>query len=306
MSDEMTQGAQPYAASIVVPAHNEAQRIGPLLQVLSDVSRQFNVLVLVVCNGCSDDTVEVARRVPGLVVMELPESSKCAALNAGDAAAQGVFPRLYVDADAQTDGASLLRLVESLRVDRPLAIRPESQPVVSSSSWWVRRCVEGKDLIPSSRQWSELHLEGNAIYGTNAVGRRRFDDFPDIVADDAFFDRMFDPDEKLVVHDALVRIPSPVDLASYRAMLRRVFAGNEELAQWLRRHRPDRLTSATSSAAESPRPRRSLSYFLHGGNTVPSWRPRVVMVVAMTLVTRFWAKWESRWHRSRGRVVPWR
>ena len=51
------------AISIVIPAHNEEAVIGRLLRSLSD--RKENDEIIVVCDGCSDRTAEIAARSPG-------------------------------------------------------------------------------------------------------------------------------------------------------------------------------------------------------------------------------------------------
>ena len=67
--------------SVVVPAHDEAaviaDRLGHLTGALGP-----DVELVVVANGCSDRTAEVARTVPGVRVVELPVAAKAAALNA--------------------------------------------------------------------------------------------------------------------------------------------------------------------------------------------------------------------------------
>ena len=219
--------------SIIVPAHNEAARMTPFLEALSDVATRYGVLVVVVCNGCSDDTAALARRYAGITVVETDRASKCHALNLGDAAAADNFPRLYCDADSVTDASSLHELLEALRVDRPLAVRPASRQRFATSSRAVKVAASLPDLVPALRAAGRVHLEGNAIYGTNAAGRARFGEFPEVIADDAFFDRMFPAEHKAVVDAACVTIDEPADLATYFRILVRVCQGNRQLNDWL-------------------------------------------------------------------------
>ena len=233
--------------SIIVPAHNEASRMAPFLAALSETARRGDVLVIVVCNGCSDDSADLARRFPGVRVLETDRASKCHALNLGDAAADGVFPRLYCDADSVTDADSLLALLDALRVERPLAVRPASRQRFPTTSRAVRTAVSLASRVPALREAGRIHLEGNAIYGTNESGRARFGEFPELIADDAFFDRMFPAEEKAVVDRASVIIDEPADLASYFRITVRVCQGNRQLVEWLEHHAPAARRLAPSS-----------------------------------------------------------
>jgi glycosyltransferase involved in cell wall biosynthesis len=85
--------------SIVIPAHNEGRVIGRLLDALLSEATEDEMDIVVVCNGCTDDTAQVAGlRGAGVRVVEIPTPSKHVALRAGDEHARG-FPRIYVDAD---------------------------------------------------------------------------------------------------------------------------------------------------------------------------------------------------------------
>ncbi|MDQ3485260.1 MAG: glycosyltransferase, partial [Actinomycetota bacterium] len=83
-------------ASIAISAHDESGVIGRCLRSLLRHGAIDDVEVVVVANGCRDDTAERARdfadRIPGLTVVELGPAGKIGALNVGDARARK-FPR---------------------------------------------------------------------------------------------------------------------------------------------------------------------------------------------------------------------
>ena len=83
--------------SVIIPAHNEDTVIGRLLQGLTraetEAQRADSLDIVVVCNGCSDRTAEIARAFGEPVhVIETEVASKSHALRLGDEAARS-FPR---------------------------------------------------------------------------------------------------------------------------------------------------------------------------------------------------------------------
>ncbi|HEY0867108.1 MAG TPA: glycosyltransferase [Fimbriimonas sp.] len=83
--------------AIVIPAYNEAGRISNVLRAAVDAKLAAEVIV--VCDGCEDNTAEVARRFPGVRVKELlANQGKGAAMAAGVAATQSRIIA-FVDAD---------------------------------------------------------------------------------------------------------------------------------------------------------------------------------------------------------------
>src|SRR3954467_3664021 len=91
-------------ASIVIPAHDEGAVLGRLLDGIAPLGDDHDVLV--VANGCTDDTADVVRARSWCRLVEIAEASKIAALNAGDAAAR-TFPRIYLDADVTVSADTL-------------------------------------------------------------------------------------------------------------------------------------------------------------------------------------------------------
>ncbi len=209
--------------SIVIPARNEAALIGTLLEALRPGVEEGRFEVVVVPNGCTDDTGAIARR-HQVAVVELAESSKIAALNAGDGAVTG-FPRFYVDGDIVITAEQIDRLAATFD-DKVLAVAPGRRLDTSRSSYLVRSYLRIWDRLPSTRS----SLAGRGCYGVSAVGRERWGAFPDIIADDGFVNGRFSTDERRNVDDVTSIVRAPRDVRSLVSRLRRSRRGNMELA----------------------------------------------------------------------------
>ncbi|MCW2574154.1 MAG: hypothetical protein JWR66_184 [Modestobacter sp.] len=210
--------------SVVVPAHDEAavlaDRLGGLLAELPPGAAE----VIVVANGCTDDTAAVARGLPGVTVVVVPEASKTGALNAGDRCATR-FPRVYLDADVRLSGRTLALLVRELRTSLPVAAAPRVAFDLTGCSWPVRAFFRAFRRLPYARDG----LVGLGVYGMSETARRRFGDFPDIVADDLYVQRMFSDEERVTV-DATFDVVAPRTLSGLLRVRTRVARGNQELA----------------------------------------------------------------------------
>lgn len=210
--------------SVVIPAHDEANLIGPGLDRLFD-SLHPGVEVVVVCNGCTDDTAAVARGTGHPVgVVEVDVPSKVGALRAGDRAAT-TFPRVYLDADVLVSGTTVDAVVRHLDRDGALAARPPVTFDTSASSRVVRRFYRARAELPAVMG----ALWGAGFYALSAAGRSRFGEFPPVVADDLFVDRLFRADEIEVVDTDPVVVVAPGTTAGLLASFRRAFRGNRAL-----------------------------------------------------------------------------
>jgi glycosyltransferase involved in cell wall biosynthesis len=167
--------------SVVIPAHNEEAVIASTLRSVLEGLEQ-DAEVLVVCNGCSDDTAAVAGTF-GLPVrvLEIEPASKVAALNAGDEVAAG-YPRIYLDADVTLDGRSATDVAEVLRRPGALAAEPDvvidtrHSSVVVRAYYAVSRALHGQ--VPGDL--------GGGVYAVSEAGRMRFGRFPEVIADDGY------------------------------------------------------------------------------------------------------------------------
>jgi hypothetical protein len=226
-SDRRPEHPPTAVGSIVIPAHNEAAVLAKCLTPLAPAIASGVLETVVVCNGCTDTTAEVARSFPGVRVLELPVGSKPAALRAGDQAAT-VLPRIYLDADVVLPVKSALMLVRRLTpeadVVAPLAGRPPVRYDPSRSAALVRRYYRARAQLPAVLG----SLWGAGVYALSAAGRARFTEFPDLVADDLWVDQLFGPGEVEIVDCEPVTVSTPRHTRDLLAVLRRTYRGKAE------------------------------------------------------------------------------
>ncbi|NAZ75758.1 glycosyltransferase [Kineococcus sp. T13] len=210
--------------SVVVPAHDEARTLGRTLEALRSAARTEVVEVVVVANGCTDDTAAVARAA-GATVVELGQASKAAALRAGDRAAT-TFPRVYLDADIVLTPGTLDALAERLRAAGVLAASPRVRFDTSASSWPVRAFYRAYAELPYVRDG----LVGLGVYGLSETGRARFEEFPELTSDDLFVQRLFAEHEKATSEGEFL-VAAPRDLRNLLKVRTRTAAGNAQLSR---------------------------------------------------------------------------
>jgi len=241
-------------ASVVIPAHNESAVIAACLTSLSRAAVDGVIELVVVCNGCTDDTAEVARGVPGARVLELAQGSKTAALNAGDDAAT-LWPRLYLDADIETSAETVLAVLDRLAEGDVLVARPARRFDLRGVNALVRSYFRAASGIPerNSPMW------GAGAYGLNKEGHERLGAFPAVTGDDLYVDTLFNVDEKTVVRTDPVIVRAPANAKSLLAIRRRSHRAGTELPAngqriWARVHSKSANTAvAVLRAVRGPR-----------------------------------------------------
>jgi len=211
--------------SVVIPAHNESAVIGACLTPLAPLAADGTVEVVVVCNGCTDDTAAVAGSFPRVRVVELAVGSKPAALRAGDCAV-GAMPRIYLDADVVLAPEAALAVLARLdgSAGGAVAARPPVRYDAFGSSLLVRRYYRARARIPAVLG----SLWGAGVYALSAAGRARFGEFPDLVADDLWVDQLFAPGEVEIVDCPPVTVRAPARTADLLKVLRRTYRGKAE------------------------------------------------------------------------------
>ncbi|MBC7402291.1 MAG: glycosyltransferase [Microbacteriaceae bacterium] len=206
--------------SIIIPAHNEATVIERMLRPLVALTESADIEIVVICNGCTDTTAELARSFPGVTVIEIERPSKSAALNAGDAAAH-LWPRLYLDADVELAPDAVLAVLESLSVGRALAARPIARYDTAGAGFIVRSYYRARSRIPSLQS----SLWGAGVYAVSEEGHSRFGQFPNVSGDDFWVDQMFEPAEKAMVQTTPVIVHTPKSVSALLGIMQRGHRG---------------------------------------------------------------------------------
>lgn len=209
---------------VIIPAHNEATVIGAGLTTLLADAAPDEFDVVVVCNGCTDDTAaraEAAARALGhpVRVLSTPVASKPAAIRLAEKHVTG-FPRLYLDADVQCPTRSARAMIAAVRGGAAVAV-PTRVLDTDASSRWARAYYAGWQALP----WVADQLAGRGAYTVGREARTTFGVFPDDVADDRYVTTRVPRDRAVVVDEPVVVRP-PGRIADVLRVRRRVYAGN--------------------------------------------------------------------------------
>jgi glycosyltransferase involved in cell wall biosynthesis len=272
-------------ASVVIPAHDERAHIAEHLTALLADLPEGTLEVVVVCNGCTDDTATVAGGVPGVRVVELPEASKIAALRAGDAEAAH-FPRIYLDADVRLAGAAAAALAHALTTPAPRVAGVLPEVDLSGASWAVRRFYGFRLRLPVLQQG----IIGAGVYALNEAARDRIGDWPDVLGDDGYVFRSFSPRERILVAGHRTRVVAPPTLGVVIRRGVRVRRGNAELGTLA----AGRVEAAPSTGV--------LTALRQVGREPSRWPDAAVWLAAsvvIRLLTRL--RWAGDWQQGRGR-----
>jgi glycosyltransferase involved in cell wall biosynthesis len=255
-------------ATVIVPAHNEARVIGRLLGQLVSGAQPGEFDVIVVANGCTDDTAKVAAASgPMIRVLSIPVPSKREALAVGDRAARD-FPRMYVDADIELGAKDIRALDKALRRPGILAAGPHRVVPLDGSPWLVRWYYDVWTRLPEVRSG----LFGRGVVGMNAAGHARVAGLPPLLADDLASSLVFAPDERVIVADAQAIVYPP---RTFGDLLRRRVRAATGVTQ------VERVEGAPDSTA-----RTRLSDLLSMIVQEPWMAPRVIVFMAVAVIAR--------------------
>ncbi|MGP6085765.1 glycosyltransferase family 2 protein [Antarctobacter jejuensis] len=229
------------AYGIVVPVRNEAAVLPRTVPRLLAATKGQPARIIWVCNGCSDNSPGIIRRLagPAAEVIELTHPGKTAALQAGDDAMGGLYPRLYLDADTWMNPGDLAHLMQPLFSGVADLVAPRLRFDITGASPLSARIGACWMSLPHA----QTTAFSNAI-GLSAAARGLWDRWPEITGDDIFISATVPSGRKLIVHEASATIGMPRTFAGWVRMRARWLKGEAELAHLgLSPPRPDRQRS---------------------------------------------------------------
>lgn len=237
----------PTEASVVVPAHNESAGLRGNLAALLEGVPTGTFDVVVVCNGCTDDTATVARSVPGVRVLETTAASKTLAVELGNAATS-VFPRIHLDADVRLPGPDALSLVRAVGERGVHAAGPSREVPLEASSWPVRAYYRVWENLPNVRSG----LFGRGAFCLSEEGQVRVNAQARLMNDDLVVSEAFAPEERRIVTDASVVVQPPRTVADLIRRRARVATGNHQADQREVRHASTSLSDLFKLGLRQP------------------------------------------------------
>lgn len=260
-------------ASVVVPAHDEGAGIVRTLSTLLAGANEDEFEVVVVCNGCTDDTAMQARSVPGVEVREIGTASKVAALREGDRATE-VFPRIYLDADVRLTTDAARALADALMHDDALVAGIPGRYDLRDASPLVSLFYEFRQRLPVFADG----IIGAGVYAMSAAGRARFGEWPEVLGDDQFVYRLFTADERAVVSGHRTTVVPAFDLRTVIRRGVRVRRGN------------DQLSVGAETFARLPPPPAGVWVAMRSSLATPKALASVPVFVAVTVAIRLQAR----------------
>jgi hypothetical protein len=258
--------------TVVVPAHNEARVIGRLLGQLVPDRAADELNVIVVANGCTDDTAEVAGSFgPSVRVLSIPVASKYEALVAADQASID-FPRVYVDADVELRAEDIRVLVTALRQPGVLAAAPERVLALAGRPWPVRWFYDVWTRRPEVRHG----LWGRGVIAVDEPGQQRISGLPPLQGDDLAAGLLFAPHERSIAAGARVVVHTPRTFADLLRRRIRAVTGTAQI---------ERVPEAPPSTARTRV--RDLTAIIRGE---PRMAPQVAFFLSVALLARLRAR----------------
>ena len=158
--------------SALVAAYNEEEHLGQCLQSL--LAQSYSPLeIIVVDDGSTDGTLDVARRYASVKTIAQPHQGKARCVNLAAQQAQGAIV-LFLDGDMFFDSAYVEKLVAPILAGVAIGTCHGTELVANPKSTWSK-CLQDKFGLPRDRRLNltaTQQAEGSVIF--RAVNRDAF------------------------------------------------------------------------------------------------------------------------------------
>jgi len=213
-------------ATIIIPAHNEAAVIR---NCLDSIVNQTDVdSIIVACNGCTDNTVETVNthyaNIDKLICLDIKKPSKT---NANNEAEKHVntYPGFYINADTCLSDDAITNIITGMQEQKLELAAPTPIIDTSTSSWLVKQYYKIWLQLP----YIKAGVIATCSFVVSEQGRKRFQQFPDVINDDGYIRCQFQAHEIGNVANSTIAIKAPRDVYSLIKIKTRARLGNMQL-----------------------------------------------------------------------------
>jgi Glycosyl transferase family 2 len=207
--------------TVAIPAHNEAERIGRLLEQLRGSAGDRVAEVIICASGCTDSTADVVR--------ECAQRDRRVSLIEGPIGKARAWTELarrtggpvtvFLDADIRLGTGAIGALVDAMLAAPHLVVATGVPLVDLRGADWRRRIQAswtlplGFDFVYGGLYAVRLNPLAEAMHNCGLLAPGAPPQIPpDLVVEDIFLDCLLSADQFLVVHDAVAYI-EPLDLS---------------------------------------------------------------------------------------------
>lgn len=209
--------------TVIIPAYNEESSIRKTLKpyCVSSVLEKINILV--VCNGCKDNTALIVRNeFPQISLIELCEGSKVKAINRGlDEFKQGTV--IIQDADIEMSTESIENLIYALLKEDFILASPTPKLHWEDSSILVKLFHQFLEATPEYKRG----MVSSGVYCISEAGRKELGKLPEnCIADDGYVKARLANRGFLKVDNAITNVFLPLNIKDLIKIKTRSRLGN--------------------------------------------------------------------------------
>jgi len=227
-----------YKFSIIIPAYNEETFITKTLVTLLGDDNLNNIELLVICNGCNDQTfsktqsfinanaLSLKYKKIDFLLLETAKASKTNALNIGINNSHALI-KVLMDADIQICGKDVNLLINELKNKKLEAISPRVKFSFDKSSFLVRQYYRVASL-----SFYNVNTRLSNVIALSEAGINKITPLPNVVADDEYIRRQFSENERSVSQHCYLIFLCAKTLKDLIQVLTRVERGNVQLNRY--------------------------------------------------------------------------